>query len=168
MKSSLPRNTSSPCRYPTPPPGNMFVTLRRKIRNFAGVEFGCIAAAPLYVAISLMARSDFQSLPQLPEPVRQVLGSAPPLTMISTALIIYTCAVIFRTMTKMLEGNADFNGFVHIYFVTAFYGFYHHAEALEQNFWAVFTAGLTIVLLEIYNTWTISCQKARVEEGEQH
>ena len=64
-------------------------------------------------------------------------------------------------MTLGKEGRA---GFVHVAYLSAFYGFYHFAHALEDNFWPVFAAGVTILGLESYHVWTHFQGKAKEEQ----
>jgi hypothetical protein len=46
----------------------------------------------------------------------------------------------------------------------AFYGFYHYARALSDNFWAVLAAGVTVLALESYHVWTYYRGQIREEE----
>lgn len=96
---------------------------------------------------------NFDLLPPLPPSIREQLGAAPPVTMISALLLLYAFSATILTLSRMMGGVEKFGGFGHVAFLAGFYGFYHLAGALDGNFWAVFAAGLTIISLDAYHLW---------------
>jgi hypothetical protein len=114
---------------------------------------GLIAIA-LFMAISIGAIRDFDFLPSLPDTLLDILGTPPSAKMISAALIVYTFSAIVLTLARMMSGARIQNGIAQVGYLTAFYVFYHFANAMEDCFWAVFAAGMTILALNGYHTWT--------------
>ena len=86
------------------------------------------------------------------------------MALINGALIVYTFAAIVLILSRMTLGRGEYTGFLHVLYLAGFYGFYHFAGALEENFWAVFAAGVTILGLESYHVWTHCRERIRAEE----
>jgi hypothetical protein len=53
-----------------------------------------------------------------------------------------------------MAGIEHRSSFCHVGYVTCFYLFYHFAKALDDNYWAVFGAGITILAVESYRIWS--------------
>ena len=51
----------------------------------------------------------------------------------------------------MMGGIEHKSSFCHVGYLTVFFIFYHLAKSLDDNFWAVFAAGLTVLGLESYH-----------------
>jgi hypothetical protein len=107
-----------------------------------------------FLAVSLAARSDFGFLPPLSERARAVLGSSPPVNLINMALVAYSFSALILSLSRMMGGSDLYRGLSHLGYLTAFYVFYHFADAMQDNFWAVFAAGFTILALEGYGLRT--------------
>ena len=116
------------------------------------------------MAVSIAALDDFSFLPSFPANVHTLLGASPPIDLISGALIIYTFSAIILILSRITLGRKEYTGFMHVGYLSAFYGFYYFANALDSNFWAVFAAGATILGLESYHIWTHYQEKAREEQ----
>jgi hypothetical protein len=54
----------------------------------------------------------------------------------------------------MAAGIEHRSSFSHVGFLTAFFLFYYFGKSLEENFWAVFGSGITILGVESYRIWT--------------
>lgn len=121
-------------------------------------------AMALFIAISTAALWDFGFLPSIPSSIRVLLGKPPSVTMISGALVLYTFSAIILILSRMMGGSEQYSGFAHVGYLTAFYGFYHFAKALDENYWAVFAAGLTILALESYHIWNFCSEGIRKEQ----
>jgi hypothetical protein len=113
--------------------------------------------------VSLAAHGGFHLLPSLPPGVRALLGRAPPASWISVALAVYSFSALVLALSRLMEGTEPRDGLSHVGYLTAFYAFYHLAEALSDNFWAVFVAGLTILGLGAYTVWSCNSEKLRGE-----
>jgi len=100
----------------------------------------------------------------LPERIHKLLGAPPPVTLISIALVVYSFSAIILILSRMTLGMNARTGFAHVGYLTAFYGFYHFARAMEENFWAVFAAGVTILGLASYHNWVQCSEKIRAEQ----
>lgn len=136
----------------------------RRIERFRNRSNRGLWAMALFIAVSTAAMRDFGALPPLPETVRALLGHPPSATMISGALVIYTFSAIILVLSRMMSGSSQFSGISHVGYLTAFYVFYHFARALDENFWAVFAAGFTILALESYHVWTHYSEEIRKEQ----
>ncbi|BDV41720.1 hypothetical protein GURASL_06430 [Geotalea uraniireducens] len=121
-------------------------------------------AMALFILVSMAALWDFSFLPSFPPAIRALLGKPPSITMISGALVLYTFSAIILILSRMMGGSEEYSGFAHVGYLTAFYGFYHFAKALDENYWAVFAAGLTILALESYHIWTFCSEAIRKEQ----
>jgi hypothetical protein len=110
-------------------------------------------ATSLFLLVSTLAWRDFPLLP-LPDTVVAALGKPPPPQMISIVLIIYTFSAIMLSLSRMMAGIEHRSSFCHVGYVTGFFLFYHFAKALDDNYWAVFGAGITILAVESYRIWS--------------
>lgn len=117
-----------------------------------------IKALVLFLVVCVLARSGFSFLPA-PESVTSFLGSPPSARTISIALLIYTFSAIILSLSRMAAGIEHRSSFSHVMFLTAFFLFYYSAKALEDNYWAVFGAGITILGVESYRIWSY-CSEA--------
>ena len=121
-----------------------------------------------FLAVSIVAAGNLATLHQVPEQVRHYLGAAPQPTLISTALIIYSFSAILMTLSRMTIGSGKYGGLTHVGFLAGFYAFYYFADALPDNFWAVFAAGMTILGLESYHLWTWCMDEVAKEKENRH
>lgn len=110
-------------------------------------------AMSLFMLISMMAWRDFPLLP-LPDTVTASLGAPPPPNMISLVLLLYMFSAIILSLSRMMAGIEHKSSFCHVGYLTAFFLFYHFAKALDDNYWAVFGAGITILSVESYRIWS--------------
>lgn len=92
-------------------------------------------------------------------------GEAPPVTLMNLALVVYAFAVLIRILCRMSDAEPHYRGWVHFGYLGAFYLFYAYARALDPHFWAIFSAGVTIFLLEYYHLW-VCCREAWAARGE--
>jgi len=110
-------------------------------------------ATSLFLLVSTLAWRDFPLLP-LPDRVVAALGAPPPPQIISVVLIIYTFSAIMLSLSRMMGGIEHRSSFCHVGYLTGFFLFYHFAKALDENYWAVFGAGVTILAVESYRIWS--------------
>lgn len=118
----------------------------------------------VFVTISIGAVRDFDFLPSFPSHVRAMLGRPPSSNMISAALMLYSFSAIILILSRMMSGASTNTGLAHVGYLSGFFFFYHFAGAMEENFWAVFAAGVTILTLESYHTWTRCTEEIKKEE----
>ena len=118
----------------------------------------------VFVTISIGAVRDFDFLPSFPSHVRSLLGRPPSSNMISAALMLYSFSAIILILSRMMSGASTNTGLAHVGYLSGFFFFYHFAGAMEENFWAVFAAGITILSLESYHTWTRCTEDIKKEE----
>lgn len=137
---------------------------RRRIERLRAKSNRGLWALALFIAISTGALWDFSFLPPLPETIRALLGHSPAPIMISGALVLYTFSAIMLTLSRMMGGSQQYSGFSHVAYLSAFYVFYHFARAMDENFWAVFVAGITILGLESYHIWNFCSEAIRKEQ----
>lgn len=112
-------------------------------------------AFSLFILVSLTAWQDFPILP-LPDTVVAALGAPPPAHIISMVLLFYTFSAIILSLSRMTAGIEHKSSFCHVGYLTGFFLFYHFAKALDDNFWAVFGSGVTILAVESYRIWSFS------------
>lgn len=92
-------------------------------------------------------------------------GQAPPVNLMNLALAVYAFAVLIRILCRMSDARPQYRGWAHFGYLGAFYLFYAYAQALDPHFWAIFSAGLTIFLLEYYHLW-VCCREAWAAQSE--
>jgi len=153
-----PRRTDvSECRDKKPQENDTI----RHLRARPGLSLYALA---LFVAMSIGAMRDFDFLPSFPPRFHELLGRPPSSDMISAALLVYSFSAIILVLSRMMSGDGKFGGFVQVAFLGGFYFFYHFSGAMEENFWAVFAAGMTILGLESYHIWSWCAEEIRKEE----
>lgn len=121
-------------------------------------------ATALFLAVSTAALWDFSFLPPLSDAARAFLGRPPSPVMISGVLVLYTFSAIILILARMMGGSEQYSGFAHVGYLTAFYLFYHFAKALNENYWAVFVAGITVLGLESYHIWNFCSEAIRKDQ----
>ncbi len=112
-----------------------------------------VLALALFLVISMFAWWGFFFLPS-PDTVTAVLGRPPSARIISIALLLYTFSAIILSLSRMTAGIEHRSSFSHVGYLTAFFLFYYFGKALEDNYWAVFGSGVTILGVESYRIWT--------------
>ena len=135
----------------------------RKLKARANRGLIHIAA---FIAISIFAVQNLNTLQTVPERIRHLLGTSPTAIMISALLIIYIFSAILMTLSRMTTGSGSYSGLSHVGYLTGFYLFYYFSGSLTENFWAVFAAGMTILGLEAYHIWAWCREEIRREKGE--
>lgn len=122
-------------------------------------------AFSLFLIVCMVAWRDFPILP-LPGTVIAALGTPPPPRYISIMLVIYTFSAITLSLSRMMGGIEHKSSFCHVGYLTLFFMFYHFAKALDENFWAVLGAGITILGVESYRIWSF-CSENITLKNEQ-
>jgi hypothetical protein len=120
----------------------------------------------LFLGISLAVQRWFTLLPDFPPSVRQILGAPPSAKMISGLLVVYSFAALILILGRMTSGSGIFSGISHLGYLTVFYLFYGLGHTLDDNFYAVLAAGITILSLEAYHLWT--WHQERIRREKQH
>ncbi len=118
----------------------------------------------IFIALSIGAIRDFDFLPSFPPRIHELLGQPPSAEMISALLIVYSFSAIILILSKMMKGSGSYGGIIQVAFLAGFYFFYHVAGAMDDNFWAVFAAGMTILGLESYQIWIWCREKIRIQQ----
>jgi O-antigen/teichoic acid export membrane protein len=116
-----------------------------------------ILALSLFLGVSIFAWGGFFFLPT-PETVTALLGRPPSANIISIVLLIYTFSAIILSLSRMTAGIEHNSSFSHVGFLTAFFLFYYFGKTLEENYWAVFGSGITILIVESYRIWTFCAE----------
>ncbi len=62
-----------------------------------------------------------------------------------------------------MSGSEKQSGMSHVGYLGGFYFFYHFSGTMPEYFWAVFTAGVTILVLESYHVWIYSSEEIERE-----
>jgi len=123
-----------------------------------------LLALSLFIAISIFAWWGFPFLPA-PERITAILGNPPSAHIVSIALVIYTFSAIILSLARMSTGIEHRSSFSHVGYLTAFFLFYYFGKALEENYWAVFGSGMTILGVESYRIWAYCSENiSRIKE----
>jgi O-antigen/teichoic acid export membrane protein len=93
-------------------------------------------------------------LPTLTPAMRQLLGPPPPVVLINLALVVYTFSALVLSLARMINGADASRCWVPLLYIIPFYFFYYAADALADNYWAIFAAGLTVTGMECHRCWT--------------
>jgi hypothetical protein len=136
-----------------------------KIRRLRTTANSGLWAMALFLTVSIGALDDFKFLPSLPEQMKDLLGGPPPTVMISGLLVLYSFSALVLVLARMIGDSSAHGNYYHVAYLAFFYGFYHLAGSLADNFWAVFASGTTILTLEGYHLWTW-CSKRIEAESE--
>jgi hypothetical protein len=122
-------------------------------------------ALSLFLLLSVFAWLNF---PLLPSPATLIaqLGNPPPAASISAAFIIYTFFAIILSLSRMISDIEHYGIFGHIGYLAGFFFFYHVAGALDDNYWAVFASGMTILGVEGYRLRQL-CQEGITRSSER-
>lgn len=126
--------------------------LRGEIHRLNRLSTRGIVALALFLAVAVLAWRGFTFLPA-PGSATAVLGNPPSARMISVALLIYTFSALILSLSRMAAGIEHTSSYGHVGFLTGFFLFYYFTKALEDNYWAVVGAGLTILGVESYRIW---------------
>ena len=122
----------------------------KRLRRFSNRGLWALS---LFLVVSTLAWRDFWFLPR-PEKIVASLGAPPTPQMISIVLVLYTFSAIILSLSRMMSGIRHKSSFCHVGYLGVFYLFYYFAQALSDNYWAVFGAGFTILCMESYRIWT--------------
>ena len=113
----------------------------------------------MFTALSMGAFRNFDFVPPLSESIRIALGAGPPVKYINWALVVYGFSAIILILTQMASDKKPRGALAHFGYLGAFYLFYHFSEGLQENFWAIFAVGLTILGLQSYHVWNYYHEK---------
>lgn len=116
-----------------------------------------ILALSLFLIVCILARNGFYFLPA-PETVTAFLGNPPSARIISIVLLLYTFSAIILSLSRMTAGIEHRSSFSHVGYLTAFFLFYYFGKTLEDNYWAVFGSGITILGVESYRIWNFCAE----------
>jgi hypothetical protein len=127
--------------------------LTEEINRLQRLSTRGLLAMALFLGVCMWAWWNFPFLPA-PDSVTAVLGRPPSARIISTVLLLYTFSALILSLSRMTTGVEHRSSFSHVGYLTAFFIFYYYGKALEDNYWAVFGAGITILGVESYRIWS--------------
>jgi hypothetical protein len=119
----------------------------------------------IFLVLAILAFRGFDLIPSLPADIRTALGAAPPVRLIQIALVVYGFCAAVLILARMARGTPPSNSWLQLGYLIAFFIFFHFAEALDENFWAVLTAGGMILGLEAFHGWTYWMARIRQEQA---
>src|ERR1039457_1972856 len=127
--------------------------LLKEISRLSRFSTRGILALSLFLVVSILTWWGFCVLPA-PATVTAFLGKPPSAHIISIVLLLYTFSAIILSLSRMTAGIEHLGSFSHVGFLTGFFLFYYCSKSLEENYWAVFGSGITILGVESYRIWT--------------
>ena len=136
-----------------------------RIRRLERASGNGLWSMVLFLSVSFVAFNGFSIFPDLSDETRRMLGSPPPAEMISLALVVYAFSSIVQTLARMSRKIKPYTGLMHAAFFTAFYTFYQLSGFLQDNFWAVFFAGISVMGLDNYYLLSHSNEAVRKERA---
>ncbi len=139
--------------------------IQAKIRRLHRLSNRGLWGLALFILMAIGGQQNFAFIPPIPDHIRALLGPSPPVKLISIALAVYSFSALILILSRMMSGSATYRGWSHLGYLAAFFAFYYYAQALEQNFWAIFAAGITILSLEYYQIWTHCSEMIRKEKA---
>lgn len=139
--------------------------IEARIRRLERAPGNGLLSMVLFLLVSFFAFDSFSLFPSFSDDTRRMLGTPPSSEMISLALVVYAFSGIVRTLARMSQNIKTYRGLMHTAFFTAFYVFYQLSGALQDNFWAVFFAGISVMGLENYYLWAHSTAAAKKERA---
>jgi len=154
---------ADPEKHQVPGRDDLRLRIEARIRHLERASGFGLWSMVIFLLVSLAAYDSFSFLPDMSDQMRTTLGTPPPGEMISLALVIYAFSSIVRTLARMSRNVKPYMGLMHAAFFTAFYVFYHLSGVLQDNFWAVFFAGISVLGLENYYLWSHSAASVRKE-----
>ena len=119
----------------------------------------------LFLLVSIYAWRSFPFFPT-PELFMSYLGTPPSAYLISTLFVVYTFFAILLSLSRMIAGVAHHGSLSHVGYLAGFFFFYYVTKALDDNYWAVFAAGITILAVESYRIWAF-CQESLARNKER-
>lgn len=127
--------------------------LIKEIKRLKRFSTRGILALSLFLVVSALAWQGFPFLPA-PDTITAFIGKPPSAGIISIVLLIYTFSAIILSLSRMAAGIEHNGSFSHVGFLTGFFLFYYFGKSLEDNYWAVLGAGITILGVESYRIWS--------------
>ncbi|MFZ4856268.1 MAG: menaquinol oxidoreductase [Desulfuromonadaceae bacterium] len=131
--------------------------LTAEIKRLQRLSTRGLLALALFLGVSMCAWWNFPLLP-VPDTVTALLGRPPSARIISTVLLLYTFSALILSLSRMTAGVEHRSSFSHVGYLTAFFIFYYYGKTLEENYWAVFGAGITILGVESYRIWSFCAE----------
>ena len=116
----------------------------------------------LLVSCAFFLVRDFNLYTTFPEPVLQVLGCAPPPSLVYLALAGYLVTALIPLALGLLGGEKPALQWRHLGYRAAFYLFFLWSGTLSAHFASVFIAGVALYLLEQF---AICLASSRTSEG---
>jgi len=116
-----------------------------------------VLALSMFLVVSIFAWWGFIFLPA-PDKVTTLFGQPPPARIISIVLLLYTFFAIILSLSRMTAGIDHRSSFSHVGYLTVFFLFYYFGKSLDENYWAVFGSGITILGVESYRIWTFCAE----------
>jgi len=119
----------------------------------------------LFMALSAAGYAAVSYQSAIPAGVFNLLGTAPPVSLISLALVVYCFSALILTLPRIVDGSDTYRGGTVVACLVVFYGFYFYAPALAVNYWVVFAVGALLLTLE-YISLLIYCRREIRLENE--
>jgi len=159
IEASMMNPTTQETEAPLPDINPLRKQVQAKIKKLELYSSSGLWILALFTALSMGAFRNFDFVPPLSESIRAALGAGPPVRYINWALVVYGFSAIILILTQMASDKKPRGALAHFGYLGAFYLFYHFSEGLQENFWAIFAVGLTILGLQSYHVWNYYHEK---------
>jgi hypothetical protein len=136
----------------------------RNIRRMQSLGNRGLWVIATFLALAILAYRGFDLVPSFSTEFRAALGAAPPVRLIQVALVVYGFSAAVLILARMARDTTPGNSWLQLGYLAVFFIFFNFAEAIDENFWAVFTAGGMILGLEAFHGWSYWMAKIRHEQ----
>jgi hypothetical protein len=138
---------------------------RSAIRRLEKKAYSGAYTLSAFIVLSIAAIHNFSFLPSFSQAMRKSMGTGPSSGFISIALVVYVFSAVILSLSRMMEGSDKIGGIAHLGYLGGFFFFYHFSGDMDEQFWAVFAGGATIISLESYQVWNF-CRDEILKERE--
>jgi len=136
----------------------------RNIRRMQALGNRGLWVIATFLALAILAYRGFDLVPSFSPEIRGALGVAPPVRLIQVALVVYGFSAAVLILARMARDTVPGNSWLQLGYLAVFFVFFNFAEAIDENFWAVLTAGGMILGLEAFHGWSYWMAKIRHEQ----
>ena len=118
----------------------------------------------LLVSIDAYSFRHFDLYEACSEPVQQFLGSPPPGSLVSAALMVYALATFLTTFTALSNEQSPKVGWKHLAYRCCFYFIFSLSGVLASHFFVVFITGICLYGSDQLHVWVYNCKSVQEQK----